>query len=187
MRKETCWNCSTRMTEPVAFCPTCGQPTRHATDADRMEYDLKQWRSHVDRAANGGKGRQVTPAAPRAGVATTVREKPFVTPPPQPKRRRKMPALRVPKLRMPRRPARVEHREIHLDADDPFAYTACVSCGATDWILRGSQNDDGTFKYWCLRCSRAFKTTVRIAHGRKPFIAAATVVAVLVFFLYLLR
>lgn len=179
------------MTEPVAFCPNCGQPTRHATDADRLDFDLKQWRTHVRRSSvEGGNGIPATSAASRAGVATTVREKPFVAPPPAQKKKRirvSLGAIKLPKLRLPRHSGPVEPREIHLDDDDPFAYDACVQCGATDWILRGSRNDDGTFNYWCVRCSRAFKTSVRIAHGRKPFIAAAVVVAVLITFLYLLR
>jgi hypothetical protein len=195
MRKETCWNCSQRMSEPVAFCPTCGQPTRHATDADRLDFDLRQWRSHVERSSTTGNGK--TSSAPaRAGVATAIRREPFAPPAPaenerrapaKKKRRFTMPVIRLPKLRPPRRRPRVEHREVRLDEDDPFAYNACATCGAVDWILRGRQNDDGTYPYWCVRCSRSFKTTVRLAHGPKPFIAAGTVVAVLITFLYLLR
>src|SRR5262245_37545609 len=187
MRKESCWNCSTRMAEPVAFCPSCGQPTRHATDADRLDFDLKQWRSHKERGGSNGNGKPATTTPVRAGVATALRGEPFVAPPQVAKRRVTLPKLRIPQIRLPRRGERPEHVEINLDSDDPFAYSACVTCGAVDWILRGSQNDDGTFNYWCVRCSRAFKTSVRLAHGPKPFIAAGTVVAVLVFFLYLLR
>ncbi|MFY9587024.1 MAG: hypothetical protein WAT66_06165 [Actinomycetota bacterium] len=176
------------MTEPVAFCPSCGQPTRHATDADRLDFDLKQWRSHVKGSTTNGNGKATSKPASRVGVATATRdEQRFVASVPgQTKRRFTMPSLRVPRLRMPQRRRRPDV-EINLDTDDPFAYSACVTCGATDWILRGPQNDDGTYPYWCVRCSRAFKTTVRLAHGRKPFIAAGTVVAVLIFFLYLLR
>lgn len=188
MRKETCWNCSERMSEPVAFCPTCGQPTRHATDADHLDFDLKQWRSHVERGTTNGNGKQASRPATRAGVATAIRTEPAAAPASvRTKRRLTRPTIRLPKVRLPRRAPRVEHVEINLEKDDPFAYRACVTCGATDWILRGRRNDDGTYPYWCVRCSRAFKTTVRLAHGPKPFIAAGTVVAVLVTFLYLLR
>ncbi len=178
------------MTEPVAFCPTCGQPTRHATDADRLDFDLKQWRSHVERSATTtkGNGRPAHKPAPRAGIATAIRDEPFVAPAPVKKQRRfALPAIRIPKIRLPRRGGRVEHRQIDLETDDPFAYNACVTCGATDWILRGRQNDDGTYPYWCVRCSRSFKTTVRLAQSAKPFVAAGAVVAVLIAFLYLLR
>ena len=188
MRKETCWNCSERLSEPVAFCPTCGQPTRHATDADRLDFDLKQWRSHVARGTTNGNGKHARTPASRARVATAIREEPFAAATPvKTKRRFTIPAARLPKVRLPRRAPRGEHVEIDLDKDDPFAYRACVTCGATDWILRGRQNDDGTYPYWCVRCSRAFKTTVRLAQAPKPFIAAGTVVGVLATFLYLLR
>ena len=76
--------------------------------------------------------------------------------------------------------------EIVLDVDDPFAYRACATCGERDWILRGSRNAEGTINYWCVRCSRAFKTSVRLPHGPKPFLAAAVVVAFLVGMLVLL-
>jgi hypothetical protein len=176
------------MAEPVAFCPNCGQPTRHATDADRLDHDLKQWRTHVKAAASGGNGKRVSGPPPRTGVATATRQQPFVAPAPETKKRRfAMPALRLPKLRMPRSRANGQQVEINLDTDDPFAYTACVTCGATDWILRGRQNEDGRYPYWCLRCSRSFKTTARLAQARKPFIAAGAVVAVLIFFLFVLR
>ena len=138
-------------------------------------------------AATNGNGKPARNPA-RAGVATAIREEPFVAPAPVEKKRRfTMPAIRLPKVRLPNRRPRPEQVEIHLDRDDPFAYDACVACGATDWILRGRRSGDGTFPYWCLRCSRAFKTTVRIAHGRKPFVAVGAVVAVLVAFVYLLR
>jgi hypothetical protein len=192
MAKETCWNCSAKMAAPVPFCPTCGQPTRHATDSDRLDFDLRQWRAHLERGgANGGSSRPSTRVADRPAVAAAVARSatPAVTDAPKKKSRHiAMPTLRLPTLRLPKMRSRDPGTgERVLDLDDPFAYTECATCQERDWILRGSRNDDGTFNYWCVRCSRSFKTSYRLAHGPKPFVAAGVVLAILVAMLVFLR
>jgi uncharacterized Zn finger protein (UPF0148 family) len=54
MAKESCPNCATKLIEPVSFCPTCDRPTRHASDAELLDWDLKQWRAHVDKSVAVG-------------------------------------------------------------------------------------------------------------------------------------
>jgi hypothetical protein len=163
------------MADPVAFCPACGQPTKHATDADRLDFDLKQWRAHIERGdSNGGTGRAAVPAS-RIGVATSVRGGRFVTPPAKPRRRFTFPRIHLPAWRLPAVRRKEADRVIVLDHDDPSEYRACVTCGARDWILRGRRSGDRRWTYWCVRCSRSFRTSVRLPYGSKPFVASAGV------------
>lgn len=169
MAKEICPNCATKMSEPVSFCPTCDRPTRHAGEAELLAWDLKQWRSHVDRSVAAGK----IPTAPPQGMGsgrsmTGVAERPEAT-------------IVLPAARTPRSKPEPERREkqdivIDLDHDNAFAYRACVTCQATDWIVRTTRNDEGTWNYWCVRCSRAFKTEVKLRNAVKPFLSAGIVV-----------
>jgi len=208
-RKELCPDCSAKMPEPASFCPSCGRPTDHASDAERLEFDLAQWRSHVDRsvasgvAVNGNGSPRATmtkpapmpsmiripdpsPAVPVEAASRWRVEEPSPRPAatqaprteesrPEKKRRSRRRIARAPST--PRRESVEPDRVIVLDsADDPFAYNACTVCERTDWIVRTKINEDGTWNYWCIRCSRAFKTVVRLRHGIKPFVAAGSVV-----------
>jgi ssDNA-binding Zn-finger/Zn-ribbon topoisomerase 1 len=178
-RKEICPDCGAKMAEPASFCPRCGKPTDHASDAERLEFDLAQWRSHVDRsgasgvAANGNGSPPATMTKPAPMPSMIQIPDPAAAVPVEARPRRHI-------ARRPNtpRPESVEpDRVIVLDsADDPFAYNACTVCERTDWILRTTRNEDGTWNYWCIRCSRAFKTVVRLRHGIKPFVAAGSVV-----------
>ncbi|TMK17121.1 MAG: hypothetical protein E6G68_09120 [Actinobacteria bacterium] len=155
MAKETCTICEHRLPAPVAFCPSCDQPTRHATDADRLEWDLRTWRAHVDRSVADGVN---------AAAAVMVAEAPatHLAPP--------APVIEAVT------PARAGvNQVIDLDRDHEFAYRACATCHETDWVLRTSRNDDGTRNYWCVRCSRSFKTEIRIPQALKPFLSAGVV------------
>ena len=84
-----------------------------------------------------------------------------------------MPKIHAPKLRRPRRERDVV---IDLDNDHEFAYRACATCHEIDWIVRTTRNDDETWNYWCVRCSRLFKTEIKIHHAIKPFLSAGLVV-----------
>lgn len=87
----------------------------------------------------------------------------------------------VSRLRRGEKPASAEpERVIDLDADNPFAYSACASCHKTDWIIRTGKAEDGAFRYWCLRCSRGFKSDVRLAHARLPFVVGGSILLILV-------
>ena len=190
MAKELCGSCEARLATPVSFCPSCERPTRHATDAERVDWDLRQWRAHVDRSVAAG-------ADPRGGALTAVAFEPAPHPvraavleparepvraeaaPEQTSWGRTGPALRVrmPRIHAPklRRPRREPDLVIDLDRDHEFAYRACATCEDTDWVLRTTRNDDETWNYWCVRCSRSFKTEVKIRQAIKPFLSAGIV------------
>jgi hypothetical protein len=190
----------------LSFCPECGHPTAYATGEEERAWDLAQWRAHRDgasKAATLPAPAVIRKAAPRrakaerdAAAPSPVTEVNGATPS---RRKAHLPADRA-RTRMARprlKPffaklaARVRvtengHRVIHLDGDNPFAYTACPTCARTDWTLRTGRNDDATWGYWCVRCSRSFKTEYRLAHGPKPFVTALVIVATLVALTYLL-
>jgi hypothetical protein len=175
MAKEICPNCATKMSEPVSFCPTCERPTRHAGEAELLEWDLKQWRNHVDRSVATGAipaAEGVRSAGSIMGVAERV-EVPVI--------RLQGTKRRLPRMkREPKTSVSTRSEEpdlvIDLDHDDAFAYRACATCHATDWIVRTRRNDDETWNYWCVRCSRAFKTEVKLRNAVKPFLSAGIVV-----------
>jgi hypothetical protein len=77
------------------------------------------------------------------------------------------------------RPAR-KHREPKrpevVDPENAFAYRACSTCQETDWIVRTKRNEDETWNYWCVRCSRSFKTDVKLGQAVKPFLFSGIVV-----------
>jgi hypothetical protein len=172
------------MVKPVSFCPTCDRPTPHASDAERVEWDLKQWRSHVDRSVAAGvlPGAEVLRASGAVLVASP--EKPLATVAGLRTLQRKtapvverLAEAQVEKPR-PKRTPETKPRDlvIDLDADNAFAYRACATCQATDWIVRTKRNDDETWNYWCVRCSRSFKTENKLRHGVKPFLYSGIVV-----------
>jgi hypothetical protein len=223
MAKETCDNCYVKLAQPVSFCPSCNRPTRHANDSERLEWDLRQWRSHVDRSVAAGMNPtgqavgfgaaasvavapQSQPAAPPAPAQKIV---PRIVPMPAPQSRftrlhrsaapAAKPAARAARVEAPapvavpatpqparetkkrrlarsRRPRPEPATIVERDRDHEFAYRTCASCDRIDWIVRCSQNDDETWNYWCLRCSRSFKTEVRLAQALKPFLSGGIVV-----------
>jgi hypothetical protein len=218
MPKESCPNCATKMPEPVSFCPTCDRPTRHASDAERLDWDLRQWRTHVDKSVAAGvtQGAEVlrarggvivasaektlapvarpamvesrlgsvaqrVVAAPAAKAPTGAPTHPGAEAPRRRPYRARIAKLRIPRPRLPRRNERKEPDVvIDLDADNAFAYRACATCQATDWIVRTNRNDDETWNYWCIRCSRTFKTENKLRHAVKPFLSAGVVVGGLI-------
>ena len=169
MAKDLCTSCERKLPGPVAFCPSCDQPTRHANDAQRLEWDLRRWRSHVDRAVGGTPATSVALAeapAPDPITAAVTAVAPEIDP------------IRLVET-VPSEPTAVTPAAEPAPDVDPaneFAYRACVTCGKTDWIVRTTRNEDGTWNHWCVRCSRAFKTEVRIPHALKPFLSAGAVV-----------
>lgn len=186
MAKEVCPNCNAKMTRPVSFCPVCSRPTSHATDTERMEWDLGQWRRHVERSVTNGSTAAVavTTAPPRGERAPArdlqvVREpEPLVEQPREKRQPRKLrlPELPTPALRLSTRTRPEGDRVIVLDSDHAFMYTACTSCERTDWIVRYGRNEDGTYNYWCVRCSRSFKTDAKLSHALRPFLASGSVI-----------
>jgi hypothetical protein len=201
--KEICSNCNAKMTRPVSFCPGCSRPTEHASQSELLEWDLGQWRRHVDQAVASG---QAKPASvPLRSVvaveeripARVVEREPAVAPPttrtpkverasrvraPKPARRKRPEKIATPKVKRPkrRRPESTERdRVIVLDADSAFVYTSCTSCERADWIIRTKRNEDETYNYWCVRCSRSFKTDARLRHGLKPFLSSGLVIGAL--------
>jgi len=198
MAKETCPNCATKLTEPVSFCPTCDRPTRHANDAERLEWDLRQWRSHVDKSVAAGGIPSDEVLRSRGGVIVASPEKPLA-PAARPQMIRTIeqvvevravkasvtatPGTESPAVAQrdsqPRKKRRPKQRTIVLDDTDPdnaFAYRACSTCEETDWIVRTRRNEDGTWNYWCVRCSRSFKTEVKLSQAVKPFLFSGIVV-----------
>ena len=203
MAKEICPNCNFKMARPVSFCPECSRPTRHATPDELVEWDLRQWRRHVDRSVAAGISAptavnltsvavadQPAPQAvtPRRPV-TVERPKPVVRqtspqrPPERPVEGIEKPARVSLRTKLRGRVSTFRRAEpdrvIVLDSDDPFHYTACTSCERNDWIVRTTRNEDGTYNYWCVRCSRSFKTDARINQALKPFAAAGSVIGLL--------
>ncbi len=191
MAKEICSNCNAKMPHPVSFCPGCSRPTEHASPSELLEWDLSQWRRHVDHAVAIGDSKPA-PVSFRSVVAVEERVAPIVEPklvvsssaPSTPK------IERTPRVRAPK-PARRERtgrrrpepqerdRVIVLDADSAFVYTSCTSCERADWIIRTKRNEDDTYNYWCVRCSRSFKTDARLRHGFKPFLSSGLVMGAL--------
>ncbi len=176
MAKELCQSCSARLPKKVSFCPACSRPTPRATEAELLEWDLGQWRQHLDRSAASAGPTTATvtrrPVALAPNPDLVVIRRPAA---PKSKRsRRSIPRMR---LRLPSFARESEDRVIVLDSENPFAYTACTSCERDDWILRTGRNEDETFNYWCVRCSRSFKSDARLRHAMKPFVAAGSVIA----------
>ena len=94
----------------------------------------------------------------------------------------------LPKFRLPKIEIRKgEDQVVDLEADQEFVYKACNHCNRTDWLVRTTRNDDATWNYWCVWCSRSMKTPMRLPHGRNPLVAAGVVVFVLVAASLLLR
>ena len=185
MAKEICSNCNAKMSQPVSFCPVCSRPTEHASSSELLEWDLNQWRRHVDSAVASGEAKP-SPVALRSVVAVADPESAVVAPTPSaPRAERSLQRSRqlaTPKIKRPkrRRPEPEERdRVIVLDADSAFVYTACTSCERADWIIRTQRNEDATYNYWCVRCSRSFKSDARLRHGLKPFLSSGLVIGAL--------
>jgi len=205
MAKETCENCYTKLAAPVAFCPTCDRPTRHANDAERLDWDLRQWHAHVNRSVAAGvvsNGRatatEIAPArmnvaealpAARPTSQPTIRaearmvgrapaSEPFPAASPEASSENGSAPSRSRRIHLPRvRSERAEgDRVIDLDADHEFAYRACPTCEAADWVVRATRNEDDTWNYWCVRCSRSFKSEIKIRRALKPFLSGGIVV-----------
>jgi hypothetical protein len=192
MGKETCGNCYVKLAGPVSFCPECERPTPYASDSERLEWDLKQWRSHVDRSVAAG--RNPNGKAVGFGSAAPVAvEEPVEAAPASDVRPRIVPMpvshsrfSRLQRKAEPAAPAHVESPEpaparetepaVERDRDHEFAYDRCATCGESDWIVRYSRNEDETWNYWCVRCSRSFKTEVKLRHALKPFLFGGGVV-----------
>jgi predicted RNA-binding Zn-ribbon protein involved in translation (DUF1610 family) len=189
MAKEICTSCEVKLgKEQVSFCPACGHPTRFASDAERLEHDLGKWRTHLGRSAatvtldapsNGAPKSSVIVAT--ASLAETRRTSVAREP------RETMPSVRLPKVRAPRLPRRERaerqpkaKRVIELDRDHAFAYRACPTCEEADWIVRMTRNDDATWNFWCVRCSRSFKTEVKLSYAWRPFASAGVVIGGLI-------
>lgn len=121
--------------------------------------------------------RQKTPRtkAPRTTAAPKTKERRF--------------HFALPKVRLlPKiEPREQEDRVIDLEVDPAFVYTACTTCQRADWIMRTTQNEDRSWNYWCVWCSKSFKTDLKLPFGNKPFIAAGVVVALLVVASLLIR
>ncbi len=198
MAKETCTNCYVKLPGAVSFCPNCDRPTRHATDAERLDWDVNQWRAHVDRSgiaemhSNGGSVGSASPVgvivatappfpAPIAAVpkvAAPIDDAPAPAARGSKPKPRRAPRVKLPRPRLHRAKAPQAEPDvvIVLDADHEFAYRACSTCHDTDWIVRTNRNDDGTWNYWCVRCSRLFKTEIKLRYGVKPFLSAGVVI-----------
>ncbi len=195
MAKETCTNCYIKLPGAVSFCPNCERPTRHATDAQMLDWDLKQWRAHTGRSESVQQGANGARVAATAVTAVASMAPPVLIAQPMKVEKaglteaqasneapngtngRHKPRIAIRKPRLPRRTPKPEPDVvIDLDADHEFAYRACATCEATDWIVRTTRNDDETWNYWCVRCSRAFKTEIKLRYAVKPFLSAGIVV-----------
>lgn len=149
-----CSNCDTKIRAGLTFCSECGRPTPFASSEEFLQWDLRQWRAHKDDAVV-----QTGSAAPAHASGPVV--------------------LDWRRLRAAHRSRPEPDRVIDLDADNPFLYRACVACNRTDWIVRTSANEDGSWNYYCFRCGRSFKTDLRLPHGVKPFATLGGILAVL--------
>lgn len=206
MGKEICSNCNAKLSQSVSFCPVCSRPTPHASESELIEWDLRQWRTHVDRSVASGSSMPATVplgsaagalavAAPQATPSPSVRHAPRMETPARarepkaekaPRRARRSKEARKAERRVRRvarlatsRESTAQDRVIVLDADHEFVYTSCTSCERGDWIVRTTRNEDETYNYWCVRCSRAFKSDARLRHGIKPFLASGSVIGAL--------
>lgn len=209
MAAYLCSSCDYKYKDAVPFCPRCEQPTPFATVDEVRQWDLDQWRRHQAEssvAATGGSG-TVLPHPPVrvAGESGAQRfdqphrpdphrvEAPHAeplraVPPREAGPRRKARGHDVSRSRF-RLPLPRKDDDVALEArlravvqspqDYQFIYEACTSCDRTDWILRTGRNEDESYNYWCVRCSRSFKTDLRLPHGRKPFITAGSILGFL--------
>jgi hypothetical protein len=91
MATETCASCDAGLSARDPFCPRCGRPTPVATEEQILDWDLRLWQSHVDRAVasgawNGGHAGEPSIGPLRSyrpAAATATAEAP---PPPDPPR-----------------------------------------------------------------------------------------------------
>jgi len=153
MKHTLCSSCDARLNVGSHFCARCGEPTAEATVDERRQYDLEKW--HAYHAA--------PPSTPPTSRATTVRER--------------APRVRL-SVQLPRRSRRASHAPAPA-SNDPFAHRACTRCERADWIIRTGKDEVGAWKYWCVRCSRAFTTEVRLRHAIKPFAVSAAILLTL--------
>jgi hypothetical protein len=216
--KEICSNCNAKLSQPASFCPNCSRPTSHASESELIEWDLRQWRKHVDRSVESGSSiaaslplrsaagavGALAVAAPEVAPLPSVRRAPQIEAPARARRKpraEKTPGhaghskearkaerrVRRVARRAPPRESTAHDRVIVLDADHEFVYTSCTSCERGDWIVRTTRNEDETYNYWCVRCSRGFKSDARLRHGIKPFLASGSVIGALAALSILMR
>ncbi|MCA1832735.1 MAG: hypothetical protein ABR548_08780 [Actinomycetota bacterium] len=183
----------------VPFCPACGKPTSHATAEQKMQWELATWHAHKNGSseevfvASNGHGSQTVGTVitrPSAGSRDAAVSSPH---------RAKASKTRVQRDRRPRKGgsrsgliarwrARNDEFRRHnetLDGTSPFIHFACMRCEGTKWLLRTGRNEDGSWKYWCVRCSNSFKSDAWLEHGRYPFIVAGTIFAAILVLTYL--
>jgi len=109
-------------------------------------------------------------------VATAAPAEPPAKSQPKEPRHRRSPRIHLPRRTRKERALPEPEAVVDHDADHPFVYLACATCHAKDWIVRTTRNEDGTWNYWCVRCSRAFKTETKLRNALKPFLSAGIVV-----------
>lgn len=212
MRGSACIDCGQKMKRPASFCPRCGHPTQSASPDELRAYEIERWRAHrSDSAANErANGARVAPPLPwrrpaeidvtDAAMAEPAREEPHVvhrrsspTRKPAAKSaskparatREKLPKIRL-KPSLSKRAERPEPEPQFTGLPEELVWHACPSCDRGDWLVRTGREEDGSWRYWCFRCSRNFKSDVRIVHGRKPFVTAGSILTFLAALPYVL-
>jgi hypothetical protein len=210
MKAFACGSCDAKIKALVSFCPSCGEPTHLATPDELREWDLGKWRASREKQAAVAHASVSAVASPNGRVSATLPAGGQYTPQPpatehRPTRERHSPArtatnrrtASVPRTRRSPGTATAKHKNgllarvrvrrdearahtAELDRNDPFIYFACTHCERTDWLLRTGRNEDGTWRYWCVRCSKSFKSDAWIDHGRKPFVVSGVIFATLI-------
>lgn len=163
-----CASCETRIDGAPPMCAGCGRPTPFASYEELTAWEVAQWRSHT----SNGSSHEAPPAPPpppRASARQTPHDaaEPMIEGP-------------VAVAVLERGPA--DHPERAPLGTEPAAagiHRRCLHCGGSDWVLRAGRNEDDTWRYWCVRCSLAFRTNVRLRHAAKPWLISATVLTAL--------
>jgi hypothetical protein len=197
MRGKSCRSCEGRIDGTPSFCPRCGVPTEFASADERTHYDLANWRRNSLQARDDGApspARRIPDSVRAATGQATLDTAPTYGTPHATRRARRpvrsrarAPFARYRKAAAGTDDAAVENGHgvesadiVELDKHDAFAYRACVRCHKVDWLLRTGTSEDGRFRYWCMRCSRSFKSEVRLPHARKPFVVSGSILVALI-------
>jgi hypothetical protein len=184
MKRMACMSCDAKLDGEAHFCVRCGEPTGYATHDERVRHDLETWRAHRDGVMAS---HHLPEARSRGGATETAARRPAAAEQAA-RSERSQRAHRVPrmprvKLRVPRPRPQAQTSPTATSADDAsdrYTYRSCSRCERSDWLIRTGKDEVGAWKYWCVRCSRAFTSELRLKHAVKPFAVSAAILLALV-------
>ena len=123
-RVAHCVSCNSRLNDE-SLCPDCGYPTRNATDDERIEWEIRQWRTAHSPPAPDPPPHATDPP-PQSNGMPVVRRRSMGRPPPEP-------TPLAPTI-LPASPRRMRFRdpgERHPAAEQPEGIVIDLRAGAT--------------------------------------------------------